>query len=94
MKQRSKPQLRHRISASTALLLMAISPLASAYIGPGSGISVIGSLFALLATVGLAVFAIFLFPFRKLMNKRNKEADAEDVQQDDIAVAKERTESP
>ncbi len=83
---------RNTIALLQGLLLLVFAPLAAAYIGPGSGISVIGSLLALLATVGLAVLAIFLFPFRKMMKKRNQEAEAEDVQQDDIAVAKERTE--
>ena len=84
---------RSAIALTQALLLMVFAPLAAAYIGPGSGISVIGSLLALLATIGLAVLAIFLFPFRKMMKKRNEEAEADDVQPDDIAVAKERTES-
>ena len=75
------------------LLLMAFAPFASAYIGPGSGISVIGSLLALLATVGLAFLAIVMFPFRKMMKKRGQEADAEDDEEESVTVAKESTES-
>lgn len=74
------------------LLLMVFAPIAAAYIGPGSGISVIGSLLALLATVGLAFLAIVMFPFRKMMKKRNEEADAEDSEDDKAAVAKESAE--
>lgn len=50
---------------------------ALAYIGPGSGISVIGSLLGLLATILITVGAIVLFPFRKMMKKRSK-AQAQD----------------
>jgi hypothetical protein len=58
------------IPALQVLLLMAVAPLAAAYIGPGSGISVIGSLLGLLATILITVGAIALFPFRKMMKKR------------------------
>ncbi|NND69759.1 MAG: hypothetical protein HKN19_19370 [Halioglobus sp.] len=76
------------------LLLMAFAPFAAAYIGPGSGISVIGSLLALLATIGLAFLAIVMFPFRKMMKKRGQEADAEDDEDNGVAVAKESAENP
>ena len=92
MKPRSNPRLRHRASASTALLLMVISPLALGYIGPGSGISVIGSLLALLATIGLAFFAIVMFPVRKMMKQRGNEAEDEDDDDEQVAVAKENAE--
>lgn len=55
---------------SLGVLLLLFSPLAAAYIGPGSGISVIGSLLGLLATVFIAFFAIVLFPIRKMRKKR------------------------
>lgn len=76
------------------LLLLAFAPFAAAYIGPGSGISVIGSLLALLATVGLAFLAIVMFPFRKMMKKRNAEAEDDEGDEDKVAVAKETTEQP
>jgi hypothetical protein len=48
-----------------------------AYIGPGSGISVIGSLLGLLATLLIAVGAIALFPIRKMMKRRSEESHPE-----------------
>jgi membrane protein implicated in regulation of membrane protease activity len=60
------------------LMLMAIAPLASAYIGPGSGISVIGSLLGLLVTILLAFAAILLWPFRRMLKRRRLQADATD----------------
>ncbi len=51
------------------LILMAMAPTAFAYIGPGAGISVIGSLFGLLATVFLAVVAVLFWPLRRAWKK-------------------------
>ncbi len=62
-----------------ALPLMSAAPLAAAYIGPGSGISVIGSLLGLLATILITLGAIALFPFRKMMKKNAGKQAAEDV---------------
>ena len=52
------------------LILMTVTPIASAYIGPGSGISIVGSLFGLLATIFLAVGAIIIWPYRRMLKKR------------------------
>ena len=62
------------------LILMAVTPIASAYIGPGSGISIVGSLFGLLATIFLAVGAILFWPYRRMLKKRlqKKAEDEED----------------
>ncbi len=77
------------------LLLMAVAPLASAYIGPGSGISVIGSLLGLFATVLLTIGAIALFPFRRMMKKRRAEAQsAKDIEQDLNAQTEDPTLEP
>ena len=57
------------------LLLCANSTLA--YIGPGAGISVLGSLLGILVTIGLAMVAIIMWPIRKMMKKRKAAATAE-----------------
>ena len=66
------------------LLLMIVTPIASAYIGPGSGISIVGSLLGLLATIFLAVGAIVIWPYRRMLKKRmqkkSEENDDEDTQ--------------
>jgi len=57
------------------LLLLAISPAAVAYIGPGAGISVLGSLLGILGTIVVAIGAILFWPVRKFL-KRKKQAKA------------------
>jgi hypothetical protein len=53
----------------TSLLLAPVSP-AIAYIGPGAGISVLGSLLGILATIFVAIGAIIFWPVRKYMQRR------------------------
>jgi hypothetical protein len=45
---------------------------AHAYIGPGAGISAVGSLLALSATVLLAIVGFVWYPVKRLMKKRRK----------------------
>ena len=75
------------IRIAQVLVGMLLAPMAMAYIGPGSGISVIGSLLGLLATILLTVAAIALFPFRKMMKKRAqaKAAEGEEAEPADNA---------
>lgn len=56
------------------MLALSASP-AAAYIGPGAGISVLGSLLGILATIVVAIGAILFWPIKKLMKRRkaNKE---------------------
>lgn len=51
------------------LLLAGVSP-AVAYIGPGAGISVLGSLLGILTTIVVAIGAIIFWPLRKFMKRR------------------------
>jgi protein-S-isoprenylcysteine O-methyltransferase Ste14 len=57
------------------LMLLAVSPAAMAYIGPGAGISVLGSLLGILGTIVVAIGAIIFWPIRKFL-KRKKQAKA------------------
>lgn len=54
------------------MLLMALAPPGSAfaYIGPGAGISVLGSLLGILATFFVAIGAILFWPLRKWTKRR------------------------
>ncbi len=45
---------------------------AHAYIGPGAGISAIGSLLALIAAVLLAIVGFVWYPVKRLMKNRRK----------------------
>ena len=71
-----------------ALLLVSAVP-ALAYVGPGAGISVLGSLLGILATIVVAIGAIIFWPIRKMMKKK-KAAAAEDAV---VEVAEEATDS-
>ena len=55
-------------------MLVAVSPAALAYIGPGAGISVLGSLLGILGTIVVAIGAIIFWPIRRLMKRRKKTA--------------------
>ncbi len=62
----------------TALLLLAlIASPAAAYVGPGAGISVLGSLLGILATIFVAIGAILFWPIRKLMKRRKAKKETE-----------------
>ncbi|MEE8339401.1 MAG: hypothetical protein V3R56_04605 [Xanthomonadales bacterium] len=61
----------------TALILLTfIASPASAYVGPGAGISVLGSLLGILATIFVAFGAILFWPVRKLMRRRKVKKEA------------------
>jgi hypothetical protein len=55
------------------LFSLAAGPL-HAYVGPGAGISVLGSLLGILATILVAIGAIIFWPVRKLMKRRKAAA--------------------
>lgn len=61
-----------------ALIAVTLSPdPALAYIGPGAGLGMIGSLIAVLGAVVLALVGLFVLPFRMLMKRRKQKAGAE-----------------
>ena len=60
------------------LLLLTVSPVALAYIGPGAGISVLGSLLGILGTIVVAIGAIVLWPIRKLIKRRKQAGQSSD----------------
>jgi cellobiose-specific phosphotransferase system component IIC len=57
---------------------------AHAYIGPGAGISAIGSLLALIAVVLLAIVGFVWYPLKRLMKNRRK-ARTEAAEKDEAA---------
>jgi membrane protein implicated in regulation of membrane protease activity len=63
------------------LLLVSLAGSAMAYIGPGAGISVLGSLLGILTTILVAIAAIIFWPLRKFMKRRkarrNSQPDAD-----------------
>ena len=53
-----------------ALVLLTPVRTALAYVGPGAGMSVVGSLLSILATIVIAIGAIVFWPLRKFMKRR------------------------
>lgn len=56
----------------TALFLLFLAGNALAYIGPGAGISFLGSFFAAIVAVFAAFFAILLWPIRYLIRRMKR----------------------
>ena len=59
------------------LLALLMTTPAVAYIGPGAGLPVIGSLLAILSTILLAIIAIVAWPVRKMLKKKKARAAEE-----------------
>jgi len=62
------------IKALIALAALAVPGWAFAYMGPGAGLGMLGSLIAVLAAVALAVFGILVLPVRMFLKHRRKTA--------------------
>lgn len=60
---------RHRMAWILSLMLLLAAGTAHAYIGPGAGISFLGSFFAAIVAVFAAIFAILLWPIRYMIRR-------------------------
>lgn len=56
---------------------------AYAYIGPGAGLSAIGSLLALIGAILLAILGFIWFPVKRLLKKIKKKPETPDVSTND-----------
>ena len=56
------------------ILLAFFASPAFAYVGPGAGISVLGSLLGILATIIVAIGAIIFWPVRKFLKRKKARA--------------------
>lgn len=77
----SNPSIRIII----ALALLFVCANACAYIGPGAGLSVLGSLWALLVGIVIALFAILSWPLRILWRRIRGKRRPEPAQENDPA---------
>jgi uncharacterized membrane protein len=57
------------------LAAMLLATSAHAYMGPGAGLGMLGSLVAVVGAVLIAVFGILVLPIRMIMKKRRKGAE-------------------
>lgn len=51
-------------------MLLITAPAAFAYIGPGAGISLVGSILGILAAIFLGLFAVLAWPIRRFLKRR------------------------
>ena len=69
-------------SLIVCLLILAISPTpAFAYFGPGTGLSAIGALLALLVGVVVAVLGFIWYPVKRLLG-RKKSSEPDPIRED------------
>jgi hypothetical protein len=57
---------------------MKIDPNLFAYVGPGAGLDLIGSVIALVATFGTSVFFLLMWPVRSFLRRIRGTADVAD----------------
>ncbi|MDX1581322.1 MAG: hypothetical protein R3360_06840 [Alphaproteobacteria bacterium] len=67
------------------LTILAFPGVASAYIGPGAGISAIGAVLALLAAVFLAIVGLVWYPAKRLMRRRKASGATKSTPEDDVS---------
>lgn len=56
------------------VLLVLFSAPASAYVGPGLGLGVIGTIFGVLAAIVLALFGLLWYPMKRALSKKKANA--------------------
>jgi hypothetical protein len=56
----------------TAMILLFAPRICHAYIGPGPGLSGIGSLLAILGAVGFSIFGLIWYPLKRFLRSRKK----------------------
>ena len=59
--------------AGLTLTIVAAAEPALAYIGPGAGVTVIGAVFGIAATIAVVIFSLVWYPVRRLRAKRKRE---------------------
>lgn len=72
-----------RLGLSAAITLLPFA--AHAYVGPGAGLTMLGSLWGLIVAVVFVVFGLLILPYKLMRNKRRRareeaEAQAEQAQ--------------
>ncbi len=61
---------------SIVALLFLFSAPAMAYVGPGLGMGVIGTIFGVLAAIVLALFGLFWYPLKRAFSRKKAGANA------------------
>ena len=61
------------LATGAAVMIAAAFP-AWAYVGPGAGLTLLGALWGLILAVVMSVGFVILWPFRRLLRRRKREA--------------------
>jgi hypothetical protein len=78
MNEASGPCARRVCAAMVIAVLIVPMPVA-AYVGPGAGLSALGSLLALLAAIVVAIVGFLWYPIKRLLGKRRAAATQADA---------------
>lgn len=76
------------IAAVTATLVMALATPALAYIGPGAGISAIGTFFAVIGAVVLLIVGFLWYPVKRMLRKNKPPVQAKTADSTDTTPRK------
>ena len=72
-----KYEFLKRFAPITLMLILVLGQpaIAFAYVGPGAGLSIIGSLLAFIAAIVVGIFGFLWFPIRRFLRKRKQAAE-------------------
>lgn len=74
MNEARGPRARRMGVATTAIAVLTVALPVAAYVGPGAGLSALGSLLALLAAVVVAIAGFLWYPIKRIFGKRSATA--------------------
>ncbi len=69
--------MKRTYQASFLVFLLALSSFAHAYVGPGAGLSAIGSILAFIGTLLLLIIGFLWYPIKRLIKRKKKGVDSE-----------------
>ena len=73
----------HYIVLGLVALSLTIPGTALAYIGPGSGLTAIGSFLALIAALAVAIFGFVWFPLKRMFARKESLEEEEEAETED-----------
>lgn len=76
----------HSVALAAAGVMVLHPSIAAAYVGPGVGLSVIGTVLALVAAVGLAIVGFVWYPMKRMLARKRTANVAAETSADEAAV--------
>ena len=73
----NRAYLKLYVILSACLSMLLTSSLAFAYLGPGAGLGLIGSLIAIIVVGLVIVFGLVVYPIRMLRKRRSQSVDTD-----------------